>query len=59
MYYYLQSYNGGIVGSYTVELTFDYRFWKPVETVEGMQKLYDFEFLPDVSIRVWITFGIS
>ena len=54
-----QSYRGGIVGSYPVELAFDYKCDKPVETVEGMQKLHDFVFLPDGSIRMWRTFGIG
>ena len=53
-----QYYNGDVVGSYSVELAFDYKCEKPVETVEGMQKLQNFEFQPDGSIRVRRTFGI-
>ena len=41
-----------------MEIVFDYKFEKPEETVEGMQKLHDFEFIPYGSIRVWRTFGI-
>ena len=54
-----QSYDRGTVGSHPVEISFDYKFEKLVETVEVMQKLHDFEFLPDGYIRVWRIFGIG
>ena len=54
-----QSYDRGTVGSHPVEISFDCKFEKLVETVEVMQKLRDFEFLTDGYIRVWRIFGIG